>query len=69
MAQADRDHRICKNLLERFQQISDKINKYKTERLALPKDADGIYLILGGQARIENQSRDLPKKDTSNMTA
>ena len=54
MALWDRDKRIYDHIMERNKQIDDKINLYRKERLALPKDADGIYLILGGQARIEN---------------
>ena len=95
---ADRDHKICNNQLDRFGQIQQKIDKYKTERndtatiwtvfknakdfkdtpedkaklaeqIAFQKetgqyygywkkaklaDADGIYLIVNGMARISN---------------
>ena len=51
---ANRDHRICENQKERFGQIKQKIDKYQTEKNALPKDADGIYIIVSGMARISN---------------
>ena len=40
--------------MSRFDQIQQKIDKYKAEKNALPQDADGIYLIVSGMARISN---------------
>jgi len=51
---ADRDKLICKNQIERFEQMQDKIQKFKSGREALPKDSDGIYFIVSGQAGIRN---------------
>ena len=41
--------------LDRFGQIKKKLEKYQTEKKALPEDSDGVYLIVKGIARIENK--------------
>ena len=51
---AEIDHRINLNQFARFDQIQEKIEKYKKEKASLPQDADGIYVIVGGMARISN---------------
>ena len=40
--------------MQRFEQIEQKVIKYKTEKDSLPQDADGIYFIVSGNARICN---------------
>jgi len=42
----------------RFEQIHEKMNKYREGRAAIPKDSDGLYLIVGGQAKINNRYTD-----------
>ena len=63
IAAAVRDRNICKELidpdplrygLDRFGQIKQKLDKYQTEKGALPNDSDGVYLIVKGIARIQN---------------
>jgi len=66
-ARAVADDRICRSIVgapgvvgadgadvSRFDQIRLKVQKYRNEREALPQDADGIYFIVSGTARIIN---------------
>ena len=55
IAKYQRDLKIMKNQYDRFGQIFTKIDKYVQERDNLPKDADGVYFIVQGMARIVNQ--------------
>ena len=68
-ARAVADDRICRSIvgspnaagadgtdMSRFDQIMTKVQKYRNERDSLPQDADGIYFIVSGMARICNAS-------------
>jgi len=35
--------------------MEEKMLKYRSDMEALPKDANGIYLIVSGQASVKNQ--------------
>jgi len=54
VATAVRDHNICKEQIERFEQIHQKIKTYQNDKGALPIDSDGIYYIVGGMGCVIN---------------
>ena len=45
--------------------LIDKVDKFKTDRNNLPKDADGIYLIVEGRAKIVNRLKNFDYKGQS----
>ena len=42
--------------------LIEKVDKFKTDRDNLPKDADGIYLIVEGRAKIVNRMKNYDYK-------
>ena len=50
-----KDAEIVNNGHKMLDKLIEKIDKFKTDRDNLPKDADGIYLVVEGRAKIVNR--------------
>ena len=60
-----KDAEIVNNGHKMLDKLIDKVDKFKTDRNNLPKDADGIYLIVEGRAKIVNRLKNFDYKGQS----
>lgn len=57
-----KDAEIVNNGHKMLDKLIEKVDKFKTDRDNLPKDADGIYLIVEGRAKIVNRMKNYDYK-------
>ena len=65
LALYQKDAEIVNNGHKMLDKLIDKVDKFKTDRNNLPKDADGIYLIVEGRAKIVNRLKNYDYKGQS----
>ena len=61
-----KDAEIVNNGHKLLDKLIEKVDKFKTDRDNLPKDADGIYLIVEGRARVVNRLKSYDYKGLKN---